>query len=75
MSQIMTLAEIQNQFNSEWILVGDPQLNDQNDVISGVVLCHSRDRDDLDRVALRMRPKRSAVLYTGKIADGAVIVL
>lgn len=75
MSQIMTLAEIQNQFDSEWILVGDPQLNDQNDVISGVVLCHSRDRDDLDRVALRMRPKRSAVLYTGKIADGAVIVL
>ena len=75
MNQIMSLAEIQRQFDSEWILVGDSQLDQQNDVVSGAVLCHSRDRDEIDRVALLIRPKRSAVLFTGKIADGAVVVL
>jgi hypothetical protein len=38
-------------------------------------LCHSKDRDEVYRQAMAMRPKRFAVLYTGTIPEGTAIVL
>jgi uncharacterized pyridoxal phosphate-containing UPF0001 family protein len=40
----MTLQEMEAKFDSEWILVGDPQTNESLEVVKGTVLCHSKDR-------------------------------
>ncbi len=64
MSDRLTLAEIEAQFVSEWVLVEDPQTNDALEVQSGKVLYHSKDRDEVYREAVRLRPKRFAMLVS-----------
>jgi len=75
MEEVLTIAQIEAQFDSEWILVGDPQTNEALEVQSGKVLWHSKDRDEVYREAVRLRPKRFAMLYTGTIPKDTAIVL
>ena len=75
MSEVLTITEIQSQFHSEWILVGDPQTDDSLQVQSGKVIYHSKDRDEVYRKAVELRPKRFAMLYTGTLPKDTAIVL
>ncbi len=75
MSDVLTLAQIQEQFDSEWVLVGDPQTDAALIVQNGRVLCHGKDRDEVYRKAVELRPKRFAVLYTGKMPENTAVVL
>ena len=75
MDDILTIAQIEAQFASEWVLVEDPQTNDVLEVQSGKVRCHSKDREEVYRQAVVLRPKRFAVLYTGKMPEDTAIVL
>ncbi len=75
MDNILTAAQIEAQFESEWVLVEDPQTNEALEVQSGRVRCHSKDRDEVYRKAIELRPKRFAMLYTGKMPEGTAIVL
>ena len=75
MDGVLTLEEIQSQFASEWVLVGDPELSESLTVIRGTVLWHSPNRDDVYRRARELRPRHSAILYTGTLPDEAAVVL
>ena len=73
--QAMTIKDIESQFDSEWVLVEDPQTNEILEVLGGKVLYHSKDRDEVYRKAVSLRPKRCAVLYTGEIPEDTAVVL
>lgn len=75
MNDGLTIAEIEAQFESEWVLVEDPQTNESLEVQSGKVRYHSKDRDEVYRAAVKLRPKRFAILYTGTLPKGTAIVL
>ena len=75
MEDVLTVAEIKRKFQSEWVLVEDPQTNDKLEVQGGRVRFHSTDRDEVYRQAASLRPKRFAVLYTGEIPEDVAIVL
>ena len=75
MERVMTIGEIESEFDSEWVLVDEPETNEQLEVLKGKVLHHSKDRDEVYRKAVTLRPKRSAILYTGSIPEGTVVVL
>ena len=75
MDDVLTIAQIEAQFESEWVLVEDPQTNDVLEVQSGKVRWHSRDRDEVYRKAVELRPKRFAMLYTGKMPKDTAAVL
>jgi len=75
MERVMTISEIESEFDSEWVLVDEPETNEQLEVLKGKVLHHSKDRDEVYRKAVTLRPKRSAILYTGRIPEDAVVVL
>jgi hypothetical protein len=75
MSDVLTIAEIKALYNSEWVLVEDPQTDEFLDVKSGKVRFHSKDRDEVYREAVKLRPKRFAMLYTGTIPKDTAIVL
>jgi hypothetical protein len=75
MADVLTVPEIQARFAGEWILVGDPQTDDQLQVQGGRVLYHSSDRDEVYRQAVALRPQRFAVLYTGTMPPDTAIVL
>jgi hypothetical protein len=73
--KIMTIAQIEEQFESEWILVEDPKTDEALDIQSGKVVWHSKDRDEVYRKAVELRPKRFAMLYTGQIPENTAIAL
>lgn len=76
--KVMTIEEIEREFDGEWVLVGDPDTDRELKVIRGQVLCHSKDRDDLDRCARTHRDgpfQRFAWLYNGEIPAGVAVLL
>jgi hypothetical protein len=75
MSPILTAAQIRQQFESEWVLVEDLETNDALEVESGKVRWHSKERDEVYRKAVELRPKRFAMLYTGKMPEDTAIML
>ena len=75
MSDTLTKTEIEGRFPDEWILVVNPQLDEDEEVVGGMVVCHSKDRDEVYRRAVELKPKRSAILYTGRMPANTAIVL
>ena len=75
MKDVLTMSEIKRRYDSEWVLLQDPVTDESMDVVSGKVLFHSRDRDEVYRRAVKLRPKRFAMLYVGKLPKDAAVVL
>lgn len=75
MNEVMTIADIQARFDAEWVLIGDPVTDEAHQILSGRVLAHSRDRDEVDRCLLALRPRRYASWYTGRLPDDMAVVL
>jgi hypothetical protein len=77
MNDVMTMAEIESRFPSEWILIGDPQTDQYLEVLGGKVLWHSKDRDEVYQKAIELpAPKSIAFHYTGPIpAEGTELIL
>jgi hypothetical protein len=75
MNEQMTIEEIESQFDSEWVLIEDPRTDEELKLLGGRVLHHSKDRDEVYRKAVSLRPKRSAVIYTGEIPEETAVVL
>lgn len=73
--QEMTIGEMASAFDSEWVLVGDPVTDEGHNVVQGEVLHHSKDRDEVYRKGLELRPKRLAFLYLGRPRPGTAIAL
>jgi hypothetical protein len=75
MKEVLSFFEIKKRFDSEWVLVGNPETDDELNVKQGIVLWHSKDRDEVYRKAREIHPNHSAILYTGKLPDDAAVVL
>lgn len=75
MNEVLTIAEIESQFQSEWILVEEPRTNEALKVQSGRVRWHSKDREEVYRKAVEIRPKRFAIVYTGTMPEDTAVVL
>jgi hypothetical protein len=66
MAETATYAEIKKKYDGEWVLIIDPVTTKNLKIIKGTVACHSKDRDEVWRVAKMLKPKHSAVLFFGK---------
>ncbi len=75
MNKALNISEIKLKYKSEWILVENPQTNEFQEVQSGEVKYHSKDRDEVYRKTVELRPKRFAMLFTGTIPKDTAIVL
>ena len=75
MNETISFAEIQKKFDSEWVLLEDPETEAGLKIKGGKILWHSKDRDEVYRKAREFKPKHSAILYTGKLPEDRVIVL
>jgi len=72
---VLSRTEIEAKFDSEWVLIEDPQTDEALEVRSGTVRCHGKDRDEVYRRAIEIRAKRFAIVYTGKMPEDAAIIL
>ena len=75
MCDVLTMAEIEERYDGEWVLLEDAQADDVDQVTGGKLLCHSKDRGEVYRKARELRPKHWAVFYVGTIPEDTVIVL
>lgn len=75
MSDLANIAEILTRFNSEWVLLADPELDENLRVIRGRVVFHSKDRDEVYRRAVQLKLPSSATLFTGCIPEDTAVVL
>ena len=75
MDEAMTMQEIEARFDSEWVLLEDPDVSQELGITGGKVLWHSKDRDEVYRKAMAIRPKRLAILYAGTIPEGVAFAL
>jgi hypothetical protein len=75
MNEQMTIAEIESQFESESVLIENPRTDEALTVLGGEALFHSNDRDEVYPEAVSLRPKRSAIVYIGKIPEETAVVL
>jgi hypothetical protein len=75
MSNYLSRAQIYKRFDSEWVLLDKPKTAKNLQVLGGMVLCHSKDRDEVLSKAVELKPKRWAVLFTGKVAKGSAVIL
>ena len=75
MNKVISFSEIQQSMRSEWVLIGDPELSENLAVQRGELLYHSKDRDEVYRKARELKPKHSAIIYTGTLPHNAVVVL
>ena len=75
MNEVLTIAQIEAEFESEWVLIEDPRTDEGLEVQAGTVRWHSKDREEVYRRAVETRPKRFAIVYTGKMPKDTAIVL
>ena len=75
MDEILTMAEIEERFGSEWVLLEDPETTESLEIKKGTVRWHCQDRDELYRKAHELRPRHSAVIYTGSMPEDMAVVL
>jgi len=75
MNEVMTVEQIHEHFDSEWVLLEDPEVNEKLEVLGGRVLCHSKDRDEVYQKAIELSPTHSAFLYTGSFPEGEAFAL
>jgi hypothetical protein len=57
MDEVLTMAEIEAKFESEWVLIEEPQTDKALQVRSGIVRWHGKDREEVYRHAIQSRPK------------------
>ncbi|MGY6529586.1 MAG: hypothetical protein ACXITR_06620 [Cyanobacterium sp.] len=70
----LTLEQIYQQFPDQWVLIVEPQLDEQLTVISGIVVAIANDRHKLYDQLHLSKGKPSAIEYTGS-TEGEAIAL
>jgi len=75
MSEVCSYSEMKDRFSGEWVLVGDPETDENLQVVTGNVLWHSKDRDEVYRKAREIGPRHFAMLYFGEIPEDVAVVL
>lgn len=77
MEQVLKIEEIEKLFDAEWILLDEPQTDEQLNVLGGKVVYHHPDKVTFDREVLKIQPHPTdfAVIYTGTQPEGMEYVL
>ena len=71
----LTLKEIEEQFDGEYVLVENPVVDEHFEVIRGVVRYHSFSRDEVYEAANQVDVKSIAVLFNGEVPDNIKLIL
>ena len=77
MTERLTYPEIKTRYAPEWVLIDEPETDENLEILSGEVLIHSPDRDEVGRKMLDLwpRPSHSAVMFLGEVPADLVLML
>ncbi len=66
MSEILTMEEIESQFDSEWVLIEDVETDERLEVVRGKVTYHGKDKEQLHERAIKSKSDHTAALFIGR---------
>jgi hypothetical protein len=75
MGETLTIQEIEARYAPHWVLIGEPETDDQQHLLGGRVLYCSPDREEIYRKATEMQLDRIAVRFLGTWPDDLALVL
>ncbi len=64
-----TIEEIKKKFRDEWVLVEVLEKDELNHPTKGIVITHSKNRDDIYDALKETKGKHTYQFWTGKIPD------
>lgn len=71
----MKWKEIVKSFKDEWVLIDVKEVNEDFNLKEGDVIAHAKDKEQIYRKLLELRPKNFSIEYTGKIPEDLAVVL
>lgn len=75
MSEAVDIEETVKQYKDEWLLFEVLETDDLDRPTKGRLLCHSKSRDEIHEVAMRLRPKEAMTVFTGDPVPPDIIVI
>ena len=69
MGEVLSIEEIEQRYAPDWVLINNPQTDENCRVLGGEVISTSRDRDELYRQATERNLHHIAVRYMGPWPD------
>ncbi|MBI3660708.1 hypothetical protein HY230_09605 [Candidatus Acetothermia bacterium] len=70
----MKLAEILKQYRDEWVLIEYTQLDEELNVVEGLVLAHSSRKEDLYALLPQFKGKNFTIEYTGEFSKDVAVM-
>ena len=81
MADVLTEDQIRERFRDEWVLLGDAVVDETKNTMGGIVLFHSKDRDEVYQRAIDLREAQDAsaaeigVLFAGDPPEDMIFAL
>ncbi|MBI4690925.1 MAG: hypothetical protein HY754_11795 [Nitrospirae bacterium] len=71
----MKWKDILEQYKAEWILIDVKEIDEDFKIIEGDVIAHSKDKEEIYKKLLELKPKNFSIEYTGEIPEDLAVVL
>lgn len=76
MAEIISIRECEKLYPDEWLLFEVMEYDEQHLPLKGRLIAHSKDRDEIQKSALQIKPATGYTLYSGDpIPEGMAVVL
>jgi hypothetical protein len=75
MNKVLTWAQIKARYRNQWVFINDAEFDEHLEVKRGEVICHSKDRSEIDRVVRNTHRLNGAILFTGPLIDEDVVAI
>lgn len=75
MTEILTIEEIERRYAPDWVLINNPQTDENCRVLGGEVISTGGSSDDLYRKAAELELDHIAVRYLGSWPEDMVFIL
>ena len=69
MSEVLTRAEMEARFDGEWVLIAEPEVDINLEVLRGRVVSHGQDPEAVYQEAIDQNVRRWASLYFGPMPE------
>jgi len=70
----MKWEEIVKKYKDEWVLLEVIRVDKNMKIKEGKILSHSKDKNDIYNKLVKVKPKKFAIEFTGKIPDDLAVV-
>jgi hypothetical protein len=76
MSELLTFPEMRDRYQNQWLLILCQETDRGFNLISGQVLAHSENRDEIYDAIETLHPKGTiSIEYTGELPDNWAVIL